>query len=179
MKRIFVVLLCFVLTFMSCSQNTSESYYYIDNYKNELVEICNNTLNVLNFSYDPLIDEISAIFKDDYKVTLDVHYAELKGNALYCPYIIQKNGKEIYKSIGSMNLNENLKSGVLLSFDDQYLDAWKNSVNLFLENNKKATFFICGSSDAISSTCLWLQDKGFEVGYHTLNHRNLMDKYKL
>lgn len=180
MKRFFLIVL-FILTIISCSQNSYvyNEYVdneYVDNFDNDLIEICNNNLNVLNFSYDQILDETSAIFKNDYKVILYVHNAEVKNNTLCCPYIIKKNGKTIHESIGTMNLDENLKSGILLSFDDKYLDAWKKSTDLFLDNNKNATFFIYGSCDTISSTCLYLQKEGFEVGYHTLGHKNLMDK---
>ncbi|MCQ2596889.1 MAG: polysaccharide deacetylase family protein [Treponema sp.] len=166
----------FVCFFVCCTNNNEYTNYEKNDEETTLIEVCDTSLNSFDFVYDPIIDETSVIYNINYKIILDVYNSEIIGDKLNCPYKIEKNGEIIHSSIGKIDLNKNLKAGILLSFDDCYLDSWKNSIPLFKNNNKKATFFIYGSCNTISSTCLYLQDNGFEVGYHTLGHKNLMDK---
>lgn len=172
-----VLALCFlgICFFTSCTYYTS-NYEEKDDYEIALIETCDKNLNSFDFVYDSINDETSYNYSINYKIVLDVYNSEIIGDELNCPYKIEKNGELIHSAVGKIDLNKNLKAGVLLSFDDCYLNSWKNAVPLFKKYNKKATFFIYGSSDSISSTCIYLQNNGFEVGYHTLGHKNLMDK---
>ena len=61
-------------------------------------------------------------------------------------------------------------SGILLSFDDAFLEKWEENFDLFDEYNAKVTFFIQGD---FSSFCITALERGHDIGYHSLNHLNL------
>ena len=61
-------------------------------------------------------------------------------------------------------------TGILLSFDDDFMENWEQNFNLFDHYNARVTFFIQGEFCTFSNTAL---DRGHDVGYHSLNHLNL------
>ena len=60
-------------------------------------------------------------------------------------------------------------SGLLLSFDDDYTEAWEQNFDLFDRYNARVTFFIQGEYTPFCNEAL---ERGHDVGYHTLNHLN-------
>jgi hypothetical protein len=62
------------------------------------------------------------------------------------------------------------KSGLLLAFDDDYMDVWTQYLNLFDRYGAKVTFFIQGNFTPFSALAL---KRGHDVGYHSVNHLNL------
>lgn len=72
-------------------------------------------------------------------------------------------------------VNSNVQSGVILSFDDDYVDEWY-TVNSILEPyNWKATFFVSKFNQLSSDKILKLKELknyGHEIGGHGLNHLN-------
>jgi hypothetical protein len=60
--------------------------------------------------------------------------------------------------------------GILLAFDDDYLEAWENNFDLFDHYGAKVTFFVQGEYSSFCGTAL---KRGHDVGYHSWNHLNL------
>ena len=67
-----------------------------------------------------------------------------------------------------------LKAGVTLSFDDYFPVEWENHFDLFDKYNAKVTFFISNNSD-VTPFMLRAQQRGHEIGFHTLGHDDLRD----
>jgi len=66
-------------------------------------------------------------------------------------------------------------AGILLTFDDNYEEAWKKHFDLLDNYNAKVTFFIQGE---YSSFCQAALERGHDIGYHTKNHLNLKNVSK-
>ena len=61
-------------------------------------------------------------------------------------------------------------AGLLLSFDDDYMESWERYFDLFDGYGARATFFIRGKPDPF---CAMALSKGHDIGYHSLNHLDL------
>ena len=61
-------------------------------------------------------------------------------------------------------------AGLLLSFDDDYIESWERSLDLFDTYGAKVTFFIKGKFDPF---CIKALGRGHDIGYHSLNHLDL------
>jgi peptidoglycan/xylan/chitin deacetylase (PgdA/CDA1 family) len=61
-------------------------------------------------------------------------------------------------------------AGLLLSFDDDYMNVWENNFDLFDRYGAKITFFVQGPH---SPFCARAQSRGHDIGYHTIHHLNL------
>jgi len=61
-------------------------------------------------------------------------------------------------------------AGILLSFDDDYMETWEQYLDLFDKYGAKVTFFIMGQYDPFCTIAL---SRGHDVGFHTLNHLDL------
>jgi len=70
-------------------------------------------------------------------------------------------------------------TGILLSFDDQYFKTWESYYYMFQYYNAYATFFITGKPNSFSLEAI---ENGHDIGYHSLNHKMLInvsyDDYK-
>jgi peptidoglycan/xylan/chitin deacetylase (PgdA/CDA1 family) len=67
-------------------------------------------------------------------------------------------------------------AGLLLSFDDDYIDAWRRGFDLLDAYGAKATFFIqgeAGRNDQLASFCAQARERGHDIGYHSAHHRDL------
>lgn len=62
-------------------------------------------------------------------------------------------------------------AGVLLAFDDDFEDTWKNNFDLFDRYGAKITFFILGQPGPFCTEAL---SRGHDVGYHSAHHLNLL-----
>ncbi len=70
---------------------------------------------------------------------------------------------------------ESPKAGVILSFDDAYVDEWYKTNQILKKYDWKATFFVCKINTlkhAEIRKLLDLQNQGHEIGGHGLNHYN-------
>ena len=75
----------------------------------------------------------------------------------------------------NLNQQSNLQAGVVITFDDDYIDEWFDANNVLQEYNWKATFFITRFnqfSDAKIQKLKILNNYGHEIGGHGLNHLN-------
>lgn len=69
-------------------------------------------------------------------------------------------------------------SGVILSFDDAYINEWTATDQKLKKYNWKGTFFVCRINNfrhAQVKKLLHLQKEGHEIGGHGLQHRNAAD----
>lgn len=62
------------------------------------------------------------------------------------------------------------QGGLLLSFDDAYMETWEQYFDLFEKYGARVTFFIQGN---FSPFCLEAVRRGHDIGYHSLNHLDL------
>jgi peptidoglycan/xylan/chitin deacetylase (PgdA/CDA1 family) len=65
--------------------------------------------------------------------------------------------------------------GLLLSFDDDFADSWERNFDLFDKYKARVTFFINGKAGAgkTGAFCAKALNRGHDVGYHSLNHKDL------
>jgi len=63
-------------------------------------------------------------------------------------------------------------TGILLSFDDQYFKIWESYFYMFQYYNAYATFFVTGKPNNFSLAAL---ENGHDIGYHSLNHKMLIN----
>ncbi|MDR1863841.1 MAG: polysaccharide deacetylase family protein [Treponema sp.] len=61
-------------------------------------------------------------------------------------------------------------AGLLLSFDDTYMETWEKYFDLFARYGARVTFFIQGD---FSPFCYEALRRGHDIGYHSLNHLDL------
>jgi peptidoglycan/xylan/chitin deacetylase (PgdA/CDA1 family) len=61
-------------------------------------------------------------------------------------------------------------AGILLAFDDYYPEAWEAHFDLLARYDARVTFFIQGE---VCAFCLRAWERGHDIGYHSLNHRDL------
>jgi peptidoglycan/xylan/chitin deacetylase (PgdA/CDA1 family) len=61
--------------------------------------------------------------------------------------------------------------GIVLSFDDYSPDTWEQHFDLFDKYEARVTFFVMAGS--VSNFMLNAQNRGHEIGFHTINHPNL------
>jgi hypothetical protein len=64
-----------------------------------------------------------------------------------------------------------MSAGLLLSFDDNFTEAWEKHFDLFDRYAARVTFFITGDYDPF---CAAAEARGHEIGYHTRRHLNLL-----
>ena len=69
-----------------------------------------------------------------------------------------------------MPAGNNAEAGILLAFDDAYLEAWERSFGLFDKYGARVTFFVQGKP---LSFCKKALGRGHDIGYHTIHHLNL------
>jgi hypothetical protein len=61
-------------------------------------------------------------------------------------------------------------AGLLLGFDDDYMEIWEQYFDLLAQYDAKVTFFVQGE---FCPFCLEALERGHDVGYHTLHHKDL------
>ena len=84
-------------------------------------------------------------------------------------------GEEGQKENNSVNIvPSNIKnnSGIVLSFDDYFPDSWEENFELFDKYNAKVTFFV--QLESPTQFCFNAQERGHEIGYHTISHLSLL-----
>lgn len=77
--------------------------------------------------------------------------------------------------------NSSLKSGVVLSFDDNFIEAWHSTLNIFSKYNSFVTFFVCKPqqlSNRQFHKLRIIQNHGHEIGCHGAMHIKAVDYIK-
>jgi hypothetical protein len=62
------------------------------------------------------------------------------------------------------------EAGILLTFDDSHEENWEKYFDLFDRYGARVTFFVNGD---VTPFCLRAIERGHDIGYHTLRHRDL------
>jgi peptidoglycan/xylan/chitin deacetylase (PgdA/CDA1 family) len=107
----------------------------------------------------------------DFEIVYDLENAKEIENSAY------EVDFSCYEKESGFLLNDTLvwnpfasEGGLLLSFDDDYTDSWERNFDLFDKYKAKVTFFINGKTSVFCARAL---NRGHDMGYHSLNHRDL------
>ena len=116
---------------------------------------------------------VKAIILDEtehFEVIYDLENAEnLMDSTFRVPFLLAgKSGVNLKDTMIWKPLAAN--AGLLLSFDDDYVDSWEQHFDLFDQHGAKVTFFVQGIPN---SFCIEALSRGHDVGYHSLNHLDL------
>jgi hypothetical protein len=108
---------------------------------------------------------------DDYEVIYDLEGAEVLADSAYRVHFLLHEGKSGASLKDSLVWRpRSASAGLLLAFDDDYMDSWERYFDLFDKYNAKVTFFIQGK---LNPFCTMALNQGHDVGYHSLNHLDL------
>jgi peptidoglycan/xylan/chitin deacetylase (PgdA/CDA1 family) len=118
---------------------------------------------------------------DGFEVEYDLENARPSpdGSAWELDFAVREAGSAAENAAGSAEpLRETLwwnpgddESGILLSLDDDYQEQWLQYFDLFDRYGAKITFFTIGG---FSPFCTEALNRGHDIGYHTMNHLNLL-----
>jgi len=107
----------------------------------------------------------------DFEVTYNLEEAADKGNSEYeVQFTVLEKDTDNSQTDTLLWKPAAGNAGLLLSFDDDYYNTWEQYLDFFDEYGVKVTFFIMGSYVPFSTTAL---SRGHDVGFHTLNHKDL------
>ena len=70
------------------------------------------------------------------------------------------------------------QAGIVLTFDDNNIENWYHSLDFLDSNGIRATFYISkyrGFTADQKTKLMAIQSRGHEIGYHTVNHYNMVD----
>ena len=145
--------LIFIIEQVKLNENDIEKYFILDQSGNIIVK---------------------ADIKDstgDFEIIYYLTEAKTLENSLYEVQFTARNTKTeeimddvlVWKPIAG-------DAGILLSFDDSYVDRWTEYLYLFDIYRAKVTFFLMGEFNPFSHLAL---ERGHDVGYHSLNHLDL------
>jgi peptidoglycan/xylan/chitin deacetylase (PgdA/CDA1 family) len=79
-------------------------------------------------------------------------------------------------SLGGIKLwriQQRNQPGILLAFDDYSPESWEENFDLFDKYDARVTFFI--NAGEPTEFCYAAQERGHEIGFHTITHRNLLE----
>jgi len=80
----------------------------------------------------------------------------------------------VFKSIVSHNSDKYSNTpGIVLGFDDYTPDTWEQYFDLFDKYGARVTFFVTG--DSVTNFMFNAQNRGHEIGYHTITHPRLTE----
>ena len=89
----------------------------------------------------------------------------------------EKEIMEIPKESPNLPYPKKLGPGIVLTFDDFFVNQWHSFLNLSYVYGAKATFYVCYADRLTDDQIIKLaelQTANNEIGYHTLNHVNLV-----
>jgi peptidoglycan/xylan/chitin deacetylase (PgdA/CDA1 family) len=108
---------------------------------------------------------------EDYEITYDLQNAAAEGSALRVDFSAEEiRSGSVRRDTLLWTLEED-GAGILLSMDDDYQDVWEQYFDLFDRYQAKLTFFVTGEYGPFCGKAL---SRGHDIGYHTLNHLNLL-----
>jgi peptidoglycan/xylan/chitin deacetylase (PgdA/CDA1 family) len=109
---------------------------------------------------------------DDFEVFYDLRNARpLDGSRFVVDFSVEHKGTGEQRRDSLWWIITADDSGVLLAFDDNHQSVWEQHFGLFDRYGARVTFFIQGEYDPF---CREAQNRGHDIGYHTLNHLNLL-----
>jgi peptidoglycan/xylan/chitin deacetylase (PgdA/CDA1 family) len=107
----------------------------------------------------------------EFTVVYDMIHASLQENGRFqVPFFIEalSTGESLVDSVDWLIQDD--EAGLLLSFDDDYIEAWERTFDLFDRYSVRVTFFVQGRPLNFAKQAL---ARGHDVGYHTIHHLNL------
>jgi peptidoglycan/xylan/chitin deacetylase (PgdA/CDA1 family) len=107
----------------------------------------------------------------EFTVVYDILHASLREDGHFqTPFLIEApaTGEMLADSLDWQIQHDD--SGLLLSFDDDYIEAWERNFDLFDRYGARLTFFVQGKPLSFAKRAL---ARGHDVGYHTIHHLNL------
>jgi len=109
---------------------------------------------------------------DLFEVLYDMKFpAEFSANFGYTvPFTLKSNNADTVINDSFLWKPQKESAGILLTFDDNYVETWKKNFDLLDNYNAKVTFFVQGE---YFSFCLEALERGHDIGYHTKNHLDL------
>ncbi|MCL2231828.1 MAG: polysaccharide deacetylase family protein [Treponema sp.] len=116
---------------------------------------------------------------NEFRVTYDLANAAIAGrNIFYIPFFLENLTNGVSRHAGLLWSPMDEQSGILLSFDDEYWDAWRRNFDLFDRYGARVTFFVQGRFEPEALTevelfSLEALDRGHDLGFHTINHQDL------
>ena len=116
---------------------------------------------------------------NEFSVTYDLASAAIAGrNIFYIPFFLEDltNGASYHGGLLWSPMDE--QSGILLSFDDDYWQAWRKHFDMFDRYGARVTFFVQGKiepgfTNEVESFSLEALERGHDLGFHTINHHDL------
>jgi len=116
---------------------------------------------------------------NEFRVTYDLANAAIAGrNIFYIPFFLEDLTNGVSRHDGLLWSPLEQQSGILLSFDDDYWDAWRQHFDLFDRYGARVTFFVQGrlepgAASEIGLFSLEALERGHDLGFHTVNHYDL------
>jgi peptidoglycan/xylan/chitin deacetylase (PgdA/CDA1 family) len=108
---------------------------------------------------------------EQFEVVYDIKNMQIGESGAYLtPFIVKSLDDDTVREDIFLWKPQKGIAGVLLAFDDDYIDMWEKYFDLFDSFNARVTFFVQGQ---YSSFCTAAYNRGHDIGYHTLNHLNL------
>jgi len=96
---------------------------------------------------------------------------ELSADSGYTlPFTLKSNKTDMVVSDSFLWKPQKDSAGLLLTFDDNYVETWEKNFDLFDSYNAKVTFFVQGE---YFSFCQMALERGHDIGYHSKNHLDL------
>ena len=127
----------------------------------------------------------SVIGGKKFRVTYDLAKAVLNSNSTFkIPFFLENLTDGIgYNDELIWNPVEDT-AGLLLSFDDNHFNSWRQHLETFNSYGAKVTFFIQGrlvqgrlekgnNTATLENFCKEARSLGHDLGFHTVNHKNL------
>jgi peptidoglycan/xylan/chitin deacetylase (PgdA/CDA1 family) len=108
---------------------------------------------------------------EDYEITYDLQNAVSKDSVFRVDFLIKEIQSGAIRRDTLLWTIEEDDAGILLAMDDDYQDVWEQYFDLFDRYQAKLTFFVTGEYGPFCSKAL---NRGHDIGYHTLNHLNLL-----
>ncbi|MDR1575900.1 MAG: polysaccharide deacetylase family protein, partial [Treponema sp.] len=110
----------------------------------------------------------------DFLVVYDLASAvKTGGNRFRIPFFITESGGGLSRSDELFWSSGEGETGLLLSFDDDYQESWRNHFDLFEQYGARVTFFVQGTQDIVAGFCDEALRRNHDIGFHTTNHYNL------
>ena len=117
---------------------------------------------------------------NDFRVTYDLANAAIAGRSIfYIPFFLEDLTNGVYRHDGLLWSPMDEQSGILLSFDDDYWQAWHQHFDLFDRHGARVTLFVQGSLEQgiygseIADFSFEALRRGHDLGFHTINHYDL------
>jgi len=107
----------------------------------------------------------------DFEVTYDLNNTRNLGNSIYEVHftLLEYNVETVIED-SLIWMPQAGNAGILLSFDDDYMETWESYLDFLDRYGAKVTFFIIGEYHPFSSIAI---NRGHDVGFHTLSHLDL------